>query len=54
MGRTRRWKGVTKGYRVAFGGDDEVLKLTIVMVHVSETILNPLNCTLSMGELYAM
>lgn len=25
-------KGITKGYRVAFGGDDNVLKLTVVVV----------------------
>lgn len=54
MGRTRGWKGETKGYRVAFGGDDNVLKLTIMMVHISETIFNPLNYTLYMGELHAM
>ena len=45
----------TNGYGVSFGGDENVLKLTMVMVaQFYKYIKNPLNCTLEINELYAM
>lgn len=46
-GTGRKGQVTTKGYRVSFWGDSNILKLTVIMVaRLCEYIIKPLNCTL--------
>lgn len=46
-GTGRKGQVTTKGYRVSFWGDSNILKLTVIMVaRLCKYIIKPLNCTL--------
>ena len=46
MGVKRKWGITANGYGVSLGDDENVLKLTVVMIKPQRTYSKPLNSTL--------